>query len=73
MPRSKGGSHTWDNVVAACRTCNARKENRLLHETGLTLHRKPAQPRERSWILAATGAVRADWEPYLGLSSSLSA
>ena len=73
VPRSKGGSHTWDNVVAACRTCNARKENRLLHETGLTLHRKPAQPRERSWILAATGAVRADWEPYLGLSSSLSA
>jgi len=73
VPRSKGGSHTWDNVVAACRTCNARKENRLLHETGLTLHCKPTQPRERSWILAATGAVRADWEPYLGLSPSLSA
>ena len=45
VPRSKGGSHTWDNVVAACRACNARKENRLLHEVGLTLHRKPTQPR----------------------------
>jgi len=73
VPRSKGGAHTWDNVVAACRACNARKENRLLHEAGLTLHRSPTQPRERSWILAATGAVRPDWEPYLGLSSSLSA
>jgi 5-methylcytosine-specific restriction endonuclease McrA len=73
VPRSRGGAHTWDNVVAACRACNARKENRLLHETGLTLHRKPTQPRERSWILAATGAVRPDWEPYLGLAPSLSA
>jgi 5-methylcytosine-specific restriction endonuclease McrA len=29
VPRSKGGTHTWDNVVAACRRCNSRKENRL--------------------------------------------
>ncbi|MGZ4431542.1 MAG: HNH endonuclease, partial [Gaiellales bacterium] len=28
-PLSRGGSHTWDNVVAACRRCNHRKGNRL--------------------------------------------
>ena len=27
IPKSRGGGHTWDNVVAACRTCNSRKEN----------------------------------------------
>ncbi|HVL93597.1 MAG TPA: HNH endonuclease [Acidimicrobiales bacterium] len=69
VPRSKGGSHTWDNVVAACRPCNTRKEDRLLHETGLTLRRAPTVPRERSWALAATGGPRPDWEPYLGVAS----
>jgi 5-methylcytosine-specific restriction endonuclease McrA len=69
IPRSKGGTHTWDNVVAACRPCNMRKEDHLLHETGLILRRKPQAPRERLWILVATGSVRKDWEPYIKLSA----
>jgi 5-methylcytosine-specific restriction endonuclease McrA len=69
IPRSKGGTHTWDNVVAACRPCNMRKEDRLLHETSLILRRKPQAPRERLWILVATGSVRKDWEPYIKLSA----
>ena len=28
IPLSKGGTHTKENVVPACRTCNARKGNR---------------------------------------------
>jgi len=69
VPRSKGGTHTWDNVVAACRPCNMRKEDHLLHESGLTLRKKPQAPRERLWILVATGSVRKDWEPYIKLSA----
>lgn len=30
IPLSKGGTHTADNVVPSCRTCNASKGNRLL-------------------------------------------
>ena len=66
IPRSKGGLHAWDNVVAACRPCNSRKRDRLLEESGMKLRRAPAIPRERTWILVASGSVRADWEPYLG-------
>jgi len=66
IPRSKGGPHTWENVVAACRPCNARKMDHYLHETNMRLRRAPRAPRERIWILAAVGAVRPDWEPYLG-------
>lgn len=69
VPRSKGGSHTWENVVAACRPCNTRKEDRLLHETGLTLRRVPAAPRHGTWVLAADGRTRPDWEPYLGVTT----
>src|SRR5438270_11640673 len=51
VPRSRGGQHVWENVVAGCRPCNSRKQDRLLHETTLTLRRLPAAPRERTWIL----------------------
>ena len=73
VPRSRGGTHTWDNVVAACRPCNARKEDRLLHESGLALLRAPSVPRERTWALALAGAMRPDWERYLRAASMLSA
>jgi 5-methylcytosine-specific restriction endonuclease McrA len=70
IPRSKGGPHAWDNVVAACRPCNTRKRDRMLDETGMKLRRKPTTPRERTWILVASGTVRPDWEPYLGVTSA---
>jgi 5-methylcytosine-specific restriction endonuclease McrA len=72
LPRSRGGLHTWDNVVAACRRCNARKRDHLLEETGMRLRRPPLAPRGRAWALAALGAVLPDWEPYLGLQLAAS-
>lgn len=74
IPRSKGGLHVWDNVVAACRPCNTAKRDRLLEETGMKLKHMPAAPRQRTWILVASGSIRPDWEPYLGgAKASLSA
>lgn len=74
VPRSRGGTHTWDNVVAACRPCNARKEDRLLHETHMRLRRVPTCPSGRVWTLLAMGVLHPDWEPFLELpASSLSA
>ena len=65
VPRSRGGTHSWDNVVAACRPCNARKEDRFLHETHMRLRRPPRAPAGRVWMLLAMGGMRTDWEPYL--------
>lgn len=70
IPRSRGGRHAWDNVVAACRPCNTAKRDRLLEESGMKLRRRPVAPRERMWILAASGSIRPDWEQYLGTSLS---
>ena len=44
VPRSRGGATTWENVVAACSTCNLRKGNLSLRASGLTLRRPPRQP-----------------------------
>lgn len=67
VPRSRGGTHSWENVVAACRPCNARKEDRFLHETHMRLKRPPRAPTGRAWMVLAMGGMRPEWEPYLGL------
>jgi 5-methylcytosine-specific restriction endonuclease McrA len=65
IPRSRGGGHTWDNVVAACRPCNVRKRDRLLAETTMRLPRRPDVPRDLTWVVVAVGEVPAHWAPYL--------
>jgi len=65
VPRSRGGSHTWDNVVAACRPCNVGKADRLLHETRFALRVAPVAPRQLSWVLVSVGRVPPAWKPYL--------
>jgi 5-methylcytosine-specific restriction endonuclease McrA len=66
IPRSKGGPHTWENVVAACRRCNTRKEDRLPHEAGMVLRSTPTAPRHRVQLLALCGGGSEDWGTYLG-------
>lgn len=44
IPRSKGGQHTWENVVTACANCNGIKGNKLLHDTQMQLRSQPKAP-----------------------------
>jgi 5-methylcytosine-specific restriction endonuclease McrA len=65
VPRSRGGEHTWENVVASCRSCNARKEDRTLAESGLRLRRNPIAPHASLWLIATAGSLDPAWEPFL--------
>ncbi|HSR15907.1 MAG TPA: HNH endonuclease [Gemmatimonadales bacterium] len=66
VPRSRGGEHTWENVVAACRPCNTRKGDRTPSESGLRLRRRPLAPREHGWLLVGLGRPPdPTWRPYL--------
>ena len=66
VPRSRGGTHTWENVVAACRACNTRKGSKTPREAGMRLARVPAAPREHGWLLVGLGAPpHPSWQPYL--------
>lgn len=66
IPRSRGGSHSWENVVAACRRCNTRKEDRLPHEAGMILRSTPVAPRHRVHLMALCGGAHEEWSTYLG-------
>jgi 5-methylcytosine-specific restriction endonuclease McrA len=63
VPKSRGGTHTWDNVVAACRRCNSKKENRLIEDVGLHLARHPLAPSDGFKL--ALGRLEPEWEPFL--------
>lgn len=66
VPKSQGGLHTWENVVACCRRCNTRKGGRTPQEAGLSLGRRPKAPRRQTFLLVATGSQPdPSWEPYL--------
>jgi 5-methylcytosine-specific restriction endonuclease McrA len=67
VPRSRGGAHTWDNCVAACRTCNSRKADRLIEELGWKLSVSPRAPdRAAGGILVLAVEPLPSWEPWLG-------
>ncbi len=44
VPRSRGGSDSWENVTTACLSCNVLKGNRTPHEANMTLRTKPYKP-----------------------------
>ncbi|MDD5748326.1 MAG: HNH endonuclease [Actinomycetota bacterium] len=65
IPRSRGGAHTWENVVAACKRCNSKKRDKLPSEANLTLRRKPGIPRGPATVSLELGYVRPEWQRYL--------
>jgi 5-methylcytosine-specific restriction endonuclease McrA len=71
VPKSRGGAHIWENVVASCRRCNSAKEDYLLEESSFVLRRRPAPPRSSVWLLCASGDIHADWQPYVAPSLGL--
>jgi 5-methylcytosine-specific restriction endonuclease McrA len=71
VPRSRGGMHTWENVVAACRPCNSRKRDRLLEETSFVLRTRPKAPTQQMWMYALS--PRPEWATYLGVKLPVAA
>lgn len=64
-PRSRGGLHSWTNVVAACARCNHRKGDRLLTELGWHLPHPPVQPPATVALVMGWAKREPAWEQYL--------
>lgn len=66
LPRARGGTHVWENVVAACLRCNGKKADKTLAQLNWTLPRKPFAPRDTLWLILGVTAVEPVWADYLG-------
>lgn len=68
IPRSRGGGHTWDNLVSACRNCNHRKGGKTLAEARLQLIRPPIEPRPGRYYTiqrALNSHLNEDWLRFI--------
>ena len=75
VPRSKGGGHSWENLVSACRSCNHRKGGKSLAEARLVLSRMPFEPRAGRYYAiqrALNASVNESWLKFIpGFESPL--
>ncbi|NBV74385.1 MAG: HNH endonuclease [Actinobacteria bacterium] len=69
LPRSRGGGHDWENLVAACRRCNLAKRDRTPEEAGMRLRRPGCPPRPGSWVVVGASRMPDSWKPYLARAS----
>jgi 5-methylcytosine-specific restriction endonuclease McrA len=70
VPRSKGGTDSWDNVVTSCAPCNLRKADRLLHAADMKLARKPRPPEPFSFVFMHVDHIHDSWRPYLSYAAT---
>lgn len=65
LPRSRGGTSVWTNLVTACRKCNSKKGNRLPEEAGMKLPYQPYRPSFIVFIRDFSEIGDESWLPYL--------
>ncbi|MEA2412880.1 MAG: hypothetical protein QOC77_3441 [Thermoleophilaceae bacterium] len=65
IPRSKGGTSSWDNIVTCCAPCNRRKGDRLPKQAGMHPKNKPAPPAATIFVHVAVPRVPEVWQQYL--------
>jgi len=68
VARRMGGDHTWENVVACCRRCNATKGDKPPRVAGMLLRRRPVRPRYVPYISLTKylqGRKNELWRQYL--------
>lgn len=69
LPRDRGGQTTWENIVCSCIPCNTKKGNRLPHEAGMLLVRKPKRPKWRPFVnISISNHPHDSWKHFLDLA-----
>jgi 5-methylcytosine-specific restriction endonuclease McrA len=68
VPRSRGGTETWENMVTACNRCNVSKGNRTPREAGMPLRITPHRPHSSLYFEASryiNSGRHEEWRKYV--------
>ena len=66
IPKAYGGKSTWENLVTSSIKANQKKANRLPHEAGLKLIRKPVRPKWRVFTIdLAVETIDSAWRFFI--------
>ena len=63
IPKCRGGEDTWENLVVACSSCNTKKGNTLLEQTGMKLRKKPRPPLNKMQFTLHSSNIQ-EWKLY---------
>ena len=67
IPRSRGGTSKWENVVCCCVPCNSKKGGRTPSEAGIKLLSTPKKPNWPPFANPHLGSRHSDWLPFLDM------
>lgn len=66
IPRRLGGSHTWENLVTACKQCNHQKGGRMIDKAGMKLRNSPVAPSASAqYIFGRYLSNNQEWDAYI--------
>jgi 5-methylcytosine-specific restriction endonuclease McrA len=66
LPKHLGGEHVWDNVVAACPSCNHHKGGRKLDEAHMRLLHIPKEPPPSAYYIFGRHLEKNnEWEQFI--------
>jgi 5-methylcytosine-specific restriction endonuclease McrA len=66
LPKHLGGGHVWDNVVAACPSCNHHKGGRKLDEAHMKLLHVPKEPPPSAYYIFGRNLEKnLEWEQFI--------
>ena len=68
IPRDRGGTTVWENVVCSCIPCNTHKANRTPGEAGMKLIRKPKRPKWRPFVQVTIPKADDSWKHFLDIA-----
>lgn len=65
VPRSRGGTDTWTNLVLCSKEVNSKKGNNMNNEIGLKLLKNPVAPQPLPMYALIKEAKHEDWKHFL--------
>lgn len=65
MPSSRGGTHSWTNLVTACKRCNTRKGDFTPEEAEMSLRQNPFKPSYALFLRDLSGMNQKEWDEFL--------
>lgn len=65
IPKSRGGSDSWENLVACKKDINQKKGNKLNADFGLSLIKTPTVPKPIDIMYLITEARHEDWNHFI--------
>ena len=65
VPRSRGGAHSWENVVSACIPCNHKKAGLMAADANMRLVRQPRVPRPDPYALFHYRTILEEWRQFI--------